>query len=225
MFTSWKVICPTKENKYRYLCRCVECNSEKEFSKYKLLSGNYSYCKQCAHNFIKDIPEIRKHWNTELNKTVFTKPQDFNLNKEYWFMCDKGHNFKSSIKNYSNSKCISCQERSFDSSIKELTFEYLKLLLTALWSDIDISKDYVIIVPMLKKVFRLVEHDRYAAHFKYFKREQDMIDELEDLSKFNLEYKNKGFDVISIQIENNILKNVDTIEKTMLECHCNISKY
>lgn len=216
MFMSWKVIAPVPNKKYRYLCRCIECKSEKEFLKYNLLNGMYSHCKKCAPNFIKNIPEIRKHWNTELNGVVFTKPQDFDLSKSYWFLCSSGHNYKSSIKYFSETECPQCSEKVFDSNIKDLTFEYFKLLLKSMYNPVTILEYYTIVVPATNKVYRLLESNRYSDHFLYFKNQSEAIKELDHISKSNKQLKDEGYEIIQIFVEDKILKNVDTIEKIML---------
>lgn len=219
-FLSWVVIELQDAKKYKYLCRCSECGEERSFNKYNLLRGSYAPCRKCAHLKIKNISLIKKHWNCELNRAIFTKPQDFSLTHSYWFICDKGHNFKSSIKDFSLDRCLSCKNQLKNSTsrtqITEFALEYFNSVFDNVFlheelSMITIEHDDI----MIDIVFN--EVDRFTSYRNYYNNEEELINDLTSLKKLEMTSKEQGYQFHLFEVESNFKINVDKLKDLMIQ--------
>ena len=215
VFTTWEVVKCIDSKSYKYLCVCNKCGAEKSFIKYNLLKGSYSLCKSCAPNSIKNINLIRFHWNTELNGISFTKPQDFNLERPYWFICDKFHNFKSSIKDFSLSRCRSCKEKELDSKNKIMIYTIAVKVLKAMF-DIVEDDDCWILIPDLNFALHLIEKDKFSNFRKYFTSERAMLEYLKDNKNRATSYEKQGYTIKEFCLENDFKKDIDNFKKSVL---------
>lgn len=219
IFLSWEVIELINPKKYRYRCRCTECGIEKEFIKYNLLKGSYAPCKKCGYKKIKNISLIKDHWNSELNGAIFDNPQNFSLTQSYWFICDKGHNFKSSIKDFNTSRCLGCIQTlphaSYKLQAKEFALQYFKILGTIYEVD-----DYSLMIPDYKVLLNLIEEDRFTNYRNYFETEEAMINDINKLTELEQSCKINDIKFIQIKLKKDFKNNVDTFENTMLSLVC-----
>lgn len=217
-FLSWEVIEPVPNKKYRYLCRCTECGKEKEFGKYNLLNGRYAPCKSCGYSRLGNIPLIKKHWNSELNECIFTKPQDFDLTKSYWFMCENGHNFRSTIKDFSLNKCLSCQHKLKEDTPRLTIMQFAQKLLKEIYGCDIIVERYFVEIPNKKIVFYLVEADRFNTYRNYYKEEAQMLTDIVYLKTSQNTHKLHGYSIYSLNVGEDFEKNVDSLCDLMLQC-------
>ena len=215
VFSSWEVIKCTDSKKYKYLCRCQGCGKEREFVKYHLLNGSYSICKTCAPATIKNISKIKYHWNTELNGTPFTRPQDFDLNRPYWFICNSLHNFRCSIKNFSLSHCASCKGKQTHSSNKLKIYGVAVKVLGAMM-DIEEQEDFWIVNRDLNFAIHIVEGDRFSNFRKYFSSEKEMFSCLEYTRSIIEKYESEGLTTKEFFLQNNFEKDVDKFKEQVL---------
>lgn len=213
MFSSWKVIKCVDKKKYRYLCKC-ECDKEKVFYKYNLLKGKYAPCKNCAHLGEYNLKEIKISWNNELNGCNF-KETLVNNNSMFWFKCKKGHNFKSTIKDFSYNKCLSCKKTLDKDFIKEQVLEYLYKLSALIFNSVESEMGWVIIND-IKLAIYIEEKDRRSNFKKYVSSESDLLKEVHILKEKTKEFKEKGYEVEVIKIENNFVRSVDKIQEKMI---------
>lgn len=214
-FTTWEVIALADPKKYRYLCRC-SCGNEKEFYKYVLRRNIYGLCKSCNPAIVKNLNKIKTHWNSELNKTPFTKAQDFNVSKRYWFICKNNHNFKSTLRDFSLDHCCSCRDKVKGSNDKEIFFEAALTLFKELFEVIEVI-DYNIKIPQLKALITFTDEDRDKAFKNYYKNEIEYLKALEKQETIIESFKTKGYNTYEIFIVNNYNKNIDTVSNLMLK--------
>ncbi|GAA0071685.1 hypothetical protein UT300003_32100 [Clostridium sardiniense] len=214
-FSSWKVVECADPKKYRYLCRCIGCGTEKTFIKYHLLNGSYSICKSCAPATIKNINKIRYHWNVELNGTPFTKPQDFDLNRPYWFVCNNFHNFRCSIKDFSVSHCLGCKGKERDSNNKLMVYTVATRVLGAM-TDIEEHEDFWIVSRALKFALHITEGDKFSNFRKYFSSENEMFTYLNQSKATADKFSEEGLLVKKLQLENNFEKDIDNFKQSVL---------
>lgn len=214
-FSSWEVIKCVDSKKYRYLCRCVGCGAEKIFMKYNVLRGSYSICKTCAPDTIKNINKIKYHWNIELNGTPFTKPQDFDLNRPYWFVCNNLHNFRSSIKDFSLSHCMGCKGKEIDSNNKLMVYTVIARVLNAM-TEIEEHEDFWIISRALGIALHIIEGDKFSNFRKYFNSENEMFTYLNKNEATSEKFSKEGLAVKTLKLENNFEKDIDKFRQTVL---------
>lgn len=216
IFLSWKVIDLVNPKKYRYLCRCTECGQEKEFIKYNLLKGSYAPCKRCGHKKIKNIPLIKKHWNSELNEVIFNNPEHFSLTQSYWFICDKGHNFKSSIKDFRLNRCLGCIENPPNHPSKVQAKEYATQYFRSVGNVKELDH-YMLLIEAFNTVIALVEDDRYVNYRNYFSSEEEMLNEISIVKRMEQAIKVQGFDFIQVKLGSNLKNNVDIFKELMIQ--------
>lgn len=218
-FLSWKVIELVNPKKYRYKVRCIECGKEREFIKYNLLKGSYAPCKTCAHKKIKNTSLIRRHWNCELNESVFDKPERFSLTQSYWFICNNGHNFKSSIKDFDLERCLGCKEHPPNhpskTQAKEYAIQYFKTI-----TKVEEPKQFLLYLESFKTFIYIVEEDRFTSYSNYFNSEFEMLGELDYINHLSNAASQKGLDFIKIEVSKNFKKNVDIFKGLMLQLTC-----
>ncbi len=215
-FLTWVVQELVNPKKYRYLCKCSECGQEKEFIKYNLLKGSYAPCKKCGHKKVRNIPLIKDHWNSELNGAIFDNPENFSLTQSYWFICDNGHNFKSSIKDFRLDRCLGCTENppNHPSKIqaKEYAIQYFKSV-----SSVKELEFNMLFLEAFDTVITLVEEDRYVNYRNYFSSEEEMLKEISVSKRLEQHLKSQGFDFIQVKLGRNLKNNVDTFKELMIQ--------
>ncbi|MCI9070227.1 MAG: hypothetical protein HFJ13_12025 [Clostridium sp.] len=215
MFLTWEVVELVNPKKYRYKCRCCECGREKEFIKYNLLKGSYAPCKKCGYKKIKNTTSIKKHWNSELNGAIFDNPQNFSLTQSYWFICNKGHNFKSSIKDFNTNKCLGCIKASphatYKLQAKEFALQYFKVL-----GNIYEIDNYSLMLSEYNLILNLIEEDRFNNYRNYFETDEEMIKDINKLNELEQYCKNNNIKFIQIKLEKSFKNNVDKLESLML---------
>lgn len=215
VFLTWEVKELVNPKKYRYKCVCTDCGQSREFIKYNLLKGSYAPCKKCGHKKIGNIPLIKKHWNSELNGTIFTSPEHFSLTQSYWFICNKGHNFKSSIKDFSLDRCLGCSEvpPNHPSKIqaKEYAIQYFKVL-----GRVVEYKPFLLYIKERNIALYIVEEDRYTSYKNYFESEGAMLKEFEMVLGLEREFSKIGAKFIVQKVEKNLKNNVDIFKELMI---------
>lgn len=215
-FLSWEVIELVNPKKYRYKVRCTECGKEREFIKYNLLKGSYAPCKTCGHKKIRNIPLIRKHWNCELNGVIFDKPENFSLTQSYWFICNEGHNFKSSIKDFKLERCLGCHENPPNHPSKvqarEYAIQYFKTV-----TRVDEPQQFLLYLELFKTFVYLVEEDRFTTYSNYFKSEAEMLDEIRFVKQLKHMTSKDGLNFVSVMVAKNLKDNVDRLKALMIE--------
>lgn len=216
-FFSWVVVECINPKKYRFLCRCSCCGAEKEFYKYNLLRGTFAPCKTCGHLSVKHTALLRKHWNSDLNGTIFTKPQHFSLTQSYWFVCDNGHNFKSTIKDFSLDKCLGCKTRLKDDSLRTNYLDYAYKLFTCIYDDVKVEDIYSLVIEDERVVLMFVESDRFKSHRLYYGSESEFVNDLTKYKFSKKKWLSEGYRAIEVPLRDNLLENVDTIERIVLE--------
>lgn len=214
-FSTWKVISIVDPKKYKYLCRC-SCGNEKVFNKYVLRKGLYGLCKSCNPSVTRNLNKIKIHWNSELNKTPFTKPQDFNVSKQYWFICENNHNFKSNLRDFSLDKCCSCRDKVKSSNEKIVFFKALTELFLELGIEIIID-EYNIKIPNLKALIVITDEDRDSSFKKYYKNELEYLKALEKQDSMVEQSIKESYTIFKIFIVDDYKKNIDTLGKLMLK--------
>lgn len=215
-FLSWEVIECVNPKKYRYLCRC-SCGKEREFNKYNLLRGSYAPCKECGHAHLSNTALIRKHWNTELNGQHFTKAQDFNLSTSYWFICENGHNFKSTIKDFALHKCLSCKNEFKSNTPRMMLMEFATALFQKIYGEVRIE-GFAVIVPKAKKSFYIIESDRFSNYRNYYKSEDDMVNDSVNIRKSQMDLIGLGYVTRTFNLSSkSFKKNVDSFTKFVIE--------
>lgn len=215
IFLSWKVTELVNPKKYRYKCRCTECGIEKEFVKYNLLKGTYAPCRVCGHKKLTNIPLLKKHWNTELNEAIFDNSGNLSLTKSYWFICNKGHNFKSSIKDFKLERCLGCIENPPNHPSKIEAKEYA----VQLFSNISLAyplDNFLIYLYDLNTFLYLIESDRFERYSNYFSSEKEMIEELEYTSYIRSKIESGGHRFVRVDLEKDLKKNVDIFKEVMI---------
>lgn len=215
VFGTWKVVSLIDSKNHIYKCKCEDCGNEKEYSKYILRYNKYGLCKSCNPKIFRNLNKIKIHWNSELNKTPFTKLQDFNPAKKYWFICNNNHNFKSNLKDFSLENCCSCRDKVKGSHEKELFFSTAISLCTDLYDSIEII-DYNIKIPSIKALIVFSDEDKDTAFKKYYKSEVEYIKALEKQENIISSFEQEGYIVYNVFIVNNYEKNIDTISKLMV---------
>ena len=215
-FLSWKVVKCVNPKKYRYLCQC-ECGNQKEFNKYNLLRGSYSTCKVCACSKLSNVSFIREHWNSELNGQVFTRAQDFNLSQSYWFICDNGHNFKSSIKDFDLDKCLSCKKKVKSDKARNTIYTLARGLFDNMFDSVVELGDYNILLEEIKTVVNFSEVNRFVNYRFYYDSEEELINDATKLLLLEKEYQTMGYNFIRFGVEDSLQKNVDNLTKAMVE--------
>ena len=214
-FLSWEVISCENPKKYRYLCRC-SCGNERVFYKYNLLKGSFAPCKKCGYSKLGNTALIKKHWNCELNGSVFSKAQDFDLTQSYWFICDAGHNFRSTIKDFSTKRCLSCQNKLKDTALRIQSFEYALQLFRSFLDDVEVI-DYAVVLHERRAVVFIIEHDRFTSYRNYYSSEAECVD---DMTKYTLAksgYAKNGYRILDVELSSNFEKNVDSFKEVMLQ--------
>lgn len=214
-FLSWKVVECVNPKKYRYKCRC-SCGNEREFNKYNLLRGSYAPCKACNHVYLRNTQLIKKHWNNELNGRIFTKPQDFDLTHSYWFICNNGHNFKSSIKDFNIDRCLSCKCKTKSNHLSTQAIEYATQLFSRVFDKVYVDR-FGVVIGDVNAIVLIVESDRFDSYRNYYSSEEEYIKDVTDRQLFISEYKLKGIKVLKVLVENNLQKNVDTFKRIMVQ--------
>lgn len=221
-FLTWQVIGPDESKKYKYICKCTECGAERSFNKYNLLRGSFAPCKKCAHIKLKNINLIKKHWNCELNKAIFTKPQDFNLAKSYWFICQNGHNFKSSIKDFSFERCMSCKNEIKNNSSKVQAVQFALEYFTSIFPQVIINEELNLITILNNNcdfvadiIFN--EEDYFSNYRNYFKNEEEYLKAFTDFKCAESASLAKGHEFIHFQVKNNLKDNVDNLKTLVLQ--------
>lgn len=179
------------------------------------MNGKYAPCKKCGHKKISNVPLIRKHWNCELNGKVFLDPAQFNLTQSYWFICNKGHNFKSSIKDFDLCKCRGCIEHPPNHPSKTQTMEFLHQYFDS-FTDVIEYEGFILAVPLLKVAIHLHENDRYKSHRNYFNNEEEMLNEVLEIKAFEKDLRMLGFDFTTFEVEKNFKDNVDKLRNLMV---------
>ena len=216
IFLSWRVIELINPKKYRYKCKCTECGIEREFVKYNLLKGSYAPCKKCGHKKLANIPLIKKHWNCELNGAIFDNPENFSLTQSYWFVCDNGHNFKSSIKDFRLDRCIACTEyppnHPSKTEAKEFALQYFRTV-----SSVKELEHYLIYISEFNVVLHLHESDRYSLSRTYFKSENEIIAELDLINNTKSKLQKVDIGFIQVPLSKNLKDNVDTFKQLMIQ--------
>ena len=218
-FLTWKVEKLVNPKKYRYLCRCTECGQEKEFIKYNLLKECYAPCKKCGYKKIKNIPLIKKHWNSELNGTTFSNPEEFSLTQSYWFICEKGHNFKSNIKDFKLERCLGCIEAPPNHPSKIQAKQYALQYFKSTGSVRELNYN-MLLIETFNVVLTLVEDDRYTSYRNYFCNEEEMLREISNTKRIEQDLRASGYEVVSVKTKKNLKENVDTFKKLMLQWVC-----
>lgn len=213
-FLSWEVVECVEPKKYRFLCRC-SCGNERVFYKYNLLKGSYAPCKSCGYSKLANTSAIKKHWNCELNGALFTKPHDFSLTQSYWFICDKGHNFKSSIKDFKLDRCLGCKNKTSEDSSKTQTIEFALQLFSSFCNDI-VNDDNFLFVSDLNLAISFNEIDRFDSYRNYFDSEEALIKEITTLKTLENKAKEKGYNYVDFKVEKSLDKNVDTLKQLMV---------
>lgn len=214
-FHTWTVVAVSDPKKYRYVCKC-SCGNEAIFNKYALRKGFYGLCKSCNPSVVRNLNKIKRYWNSELNKTPFTKPQDFSVSKKYWFLCENNHNFRSSLRDFSLDKCCSCRDKVKSSNEKIIFFKSLVELLQDLGIKIEIN-DYNIKIPSLKVIIFVTDDDRDSSFKKYFKSEVEYLKAIEKQQSIIETSINENYKVMEIFIVDDYYKNIDTLGKLMLK--------
>lgn len=215
-FLTWIVEECVNPKKYRYRCRCSECNVEREFIKYNLLRGSYAPCKKCGHTKVKDLHIIRKHFNCELNGSVFTDPKDFSLTQSYWFVCNKKHNFKSSIKDFTLDRCLSCQTPLRNAPAKVEAYEYALQYFKSIFNSVIELDKHTIILQDISVAVSIVENDRYTNHRTYFGGEGELLEEVMYFKDLKSKLISQGFKYETFQTENNLKNNVDNLKQLVI---------
>ena len=214
-FLTWEVKELINPKKYRYKCVCTDCGQSKEFIKYNLLKGSYAPCKKCGHKKIRNIPSIQKHWNSELNGTIFTSPEHFSLTQSYWFICNKGHNFKSNIKDFTPNKCLGCLEvpPNHPSKVqaKEYALQYFKVL-----GRVIECEPFLLYIKEYNTAIYIVEEDRYTSYRNYFDSEIAMLNEFDRVTNLERELTKKGTNFIIQKVGKNLKNNVDRFKELMI---------
>lgn len=216
LFGTWKVVSLIDSKKHLYKCKCVDCGNEKEYNKYILRYNKYGLCKACNPKIVRNLSKIKIHWNSELNKTPFTKVQDFNPGKRYWFICNNNHNFKSTLKDFSLKNCCSCRDKLSGSQDKDLFFASTKSLCSDLFDHIE-TFDYNIKIPSIKALIVFSDEDKDSAFKKYYKSEIDYLKAVEKQENIITSFEQEGYTVYEIFIVNNYQKNIDTISRLMVK--------
>lgn len=216
MFLSWKVVCVSNSKKYRYKVRCIECGKEREFIKYNLLKGSYAPCKGCGHKKLKNIPLIKKHWNCELNGTIFDNPENFSLTQSYWFVCNQGHNFKSSIKDFKLERCLGCHENPPNLPSKVLAKEYIIRYFKGITEVLE-PQPFLLYLRGLKVFIFLSESDRFLNYSNYFKTDTEMLDELEHINNLKQIAAKDNVRFIKFDTDKSFKKNVDRFKDLVIE--------
>lgn len=215
-FSTWEVIELVDSKRYKYLCRCVDCGNTKIFNKYYLIKGNYGLCKGCNPTINKDVKIIARHWNSELNGQPFTKLQDLDMGKNYWFICNKFHNFKSTIKNFSLDRCCSCKDNTSNSNDKILLYNSTLLAAKDLYKEVT-NKEYYIVINDIKALILFREKDLDTSFRNYFSSESKYLEYLQEEKSIKEEYIKEGFKIYIIKVEKNYKENIDSVGKLMLE--------
>lgn len=210
IFSTWVVKECVDKAKYRFLCECNVCGKQKVFDKYNLLRGRYAVCKTCAPSSIKNVSKIRYHWNPELNGIPFTRIQDLKMDKPYWFICDKFHNFKSTIKDFSLSRCSACRGRERDSSNKIMIFDIAKGLFS---SFIEVNYlDFWLVIPEVKLAIFFAEKDRDSNFRKYMSSEEEFLKYKESVDLQREEFENTGYSIFYFSIDGSLQENIENLE-------------
>ncbi|EOU2097113.1 hypothetical protein C0L75_03070 [Clostridium perfringens] len=215
-FLTWKVIKCVDSKKYRFLCRC-SCGNEKVFYKYNLLRNSFSCCKECNNFTPPNLSILKNFWNYELNGSLTSKIQNVNFNQPYWFICEKGHNFKSSIKDFSLSKCKSCscnlKSDKFRIEMMEYAFSFLSEIIPK--QHLEKTNDLIYIHP-LKLTLSFLESDRFTTYRNYYSNEKEFLDHCTLLKKLELESYQKAYKFTTLEVKENFKSNVDTITNLVL---------
>jgi len=215
-FLSWEVIGLANPKKYRYKVKCTECSVEREFIKYNLLKGSYAPCKTCGYKKVKNIPLIKRHWNCELNGIIFDKPENFSLTQSYWFICNKGHNFKSNIKDFELNRCLGCYENPPNHPSKvqarEYALQYFKTVTT-----VNEPHQFLLYLESFKTFLYLVEEDRFTTYSNYFKSETEMAEEIKFIKQLDYMTSKDGLNFVQVSVAKNLKDNVDKFKELMVK--------
>ena len=214
MFSSWQVVECVEPKKYKYLCRC-SCGNERVFYKYNLLRNAYSTCKKCGNKQLKNIRDIKTYWNYELNGCIFTSTKDFSMEYPYWFICDNGHNFKSTLKDFSLDKCLSCKCNIKSDKYRVEMLEYAYKFFSTIYNNVEKTSD-VVYVHGAKLVLSFIESDRFISYRNYYCSEEELLDHAMSLKKEELAATSKGYKFIQLEVTNSFEKNVDKISEIMI---------
>ena len=215
-FLCWEVIKENNDKKYYYTCKC-ECGNKKQFYKYNLLKGSFSLCPTCGNANIKNISIIRKHWNIELNGCLFSNINHFDINKSYWFICNNNHNFKSSIKDFTLSRCLSCKNENNEHSSLTTCFEFSLQLFRKFFKDIVACDNNIAYISSKNLAICFHEENRFSNFRQYYKNELEYLTHMEHIKivENNFLYDGKEFKYFSVS--KNFLENVENLEKLVLK--------
>lgn len=206
-FLSWKVKEPDSNKRYYYICECVECGAIRSFCKYNLLKGSYAPCRKCGHKSIGNISKIRRYWNPELNESVFTKIQDYNLTSSFWFLCPNGHNFKSTLKDFNLKNCLSCASNLKSDTAKTQILEYSYSFFKHFCQSVKIDND-CLTVEELRLIIYFVEQDKFTSYRNYFKNESDMFKYINHINLYKANITNSGYTFLEVTITENLNNNI-----------------
>lgn len=211
-FCSWEVI---GRHNGKNLCRCF-CGTEKSFTTSNLLQGNYGACSKCGHDGLTNLDEIKKYWNSDLNRTPFTNPKDFKLNKKYWFTCSSNHNFKAFLKSFDLKNCHLCNTYIENAEFKIEAFKFATELFSYIYN-IKIDKNkYLIIIEEIKAVICFMEYNRFSDYKYYYPNDSTMLKSAGAFKELEKQYTEAGYNYINYECQNNFFKNVDNIKELVV---------
>lgn len=216
IFLTWEVKSEVQGKRYRYHCECVQCGNRREFIKYNLLRGSYAPCRQCKSIKAINTQLISKHWNCELNEEVFDIDKEYNLTRSYWFICNNGHNFKSSIKDFKLSRCRGCIEHPPNHPSKVQAFEYAKQYFKTVTS-VDDCGQFLLRLHDFDTTLFFHEENRYTNYRNYFSSENEMLEEFTNVKTNENKSKSSGSKFIYVPTQINFKINVDKITQIMLQ--------
>ena len=161
---------------------CPECAKHKRkesFKKYKLNTGS---------SLAEKFPEIAKEWNYDKNGDIKPKDVNYGSNDEYWWECELGHEWKTSVKSRTT-KGTGCKYCNFElktSFPEQAIFFYLNKVFQDVINSyqIEINNKKIEIDIFLPKFNLAIEYDGLFYHKK---RKQQDEQKNQNLNSFNLD--------------------------------------
>lgn len=208
------------KNKYRYKCVCEVCGATKEFNKYSLLKGKYTPCRACVSQYMSIDKDMKRLWNCTLNGFVLNSIRDISITKKYWFLCEHGHNYKASYKNFKATTCPVCSNNQSTHPCRIEAYEIAYKFFSKIYGSKEVTKEdnFILVIEPLELAIAFYEEDRYTSYSKYYKNETEFINDATLLKQTESGFKKLGFKFNHCKVPKSFKKSVDDISSIVLQC-------
>jgi len=175
---------------------CPECAKKsriESYKKYKLNSGS---------SLSEKFPELVKEWNYEKNREITPEDVNYGSNEEYWWECELGHEWKSSVKSRTSkgTGCKYCNYELKTSFPEQAIYFYLNKVFKDVINSyqikiLDKNVEVDIFIPSLNIA---IEYDGVFYHAKRIKQDNQ---------------KNKNLNSVGIKVVRIREEGLDQLEK------------